>query len=55
MTQQDIQIGQIVKTAYGHIGRVFDSNGTTITVIQNRNDNVYRQIGIFHHSKVFAI
>ena len=55
MTQQAIQIGQIVKTAYGHIGRVFDTNGTTITVIQDRNDNVYAQIGIFHRSKVFAI
>lgn len=55
MSEQDIQIGQIVKTAYGHIGRVFDNNGTTIAVIQDRNDDVYRQIGIFHHSKVFVI
>ncbi len=55
MSQQHIQIGQMVKTAYGHIGRVFDTNGTTITVIQDRNDEVYAQIGIFHHSKVFAL
>ena len=48
-----ISIGQIVKTAYGHIGRVFDNNGTTVTVIEDRTDNVYRQLGIFHISKVF--
>ena len=55
MNPQAIQIGQIVKTAYGHIGRVFDNNGTTITIIQDRNDDVYAQIGIFHHSKVSPI
>lgn len=55
MNKQDIQIGQIVKTAYGHIGRVFDNNGTTIIVIEDRDDDLYRQLGVFHISKVFAI
>lgn len=51
----NIVAGQIVKTTYGHIGRVFDNNGTTITLIQIRNDGIYRQIGIFHHSKINPI
>ncbi len=50
-----ISIGQIVKTAYGHIGQVFDNNGTTATVIEIRNDDVYKQIGIFHLSKITPI
>lgn len=55
MNNANIQIGQKVKTAYGHIGKVYDNNGTTVTVIEDRDDDVYRQLGVFHISKVFAI
>ena len=51
----NIEIGQTVKTIYGHIGQVFDNNGTTITLIEIRTDDVYHEIGIFHHSKVCQI
>ena len=50
--QMSIEIGQVVKTIYGHIGQVFDSNGTTITLMEIRNDDVYREIGVFHNSKI---
>ena len=50
----NIENGQVVKTIYGHIGQVFDSNGTTVTLMEIRNDDVYREIGIFHISKLLV-
>ena len=53
MSNAHITTGQIVKTVYGHIGRVFSNNGTTVTLIQDRDD-IYQEIGVFHHSKIIS-
>ena len=55
MSNANITAGQIIKTAYGHIGQVFSTNGTTAVVIEIRSDNVYAEIGVFHNSKVYPI
>ena len=55
MSNANITAGQIVRTAYGHVGQVFSTNGTTAIVIEIRSDNVYAEIGVFHHSKLFEV
>lgn len=50
----EFKAGQMVVTITGERGVVFSSNGLTVVVIQARIDNIYREIGVFHHTKVWV-